>query len=166
MTGMKQIILLAGLLVAAPAMAQNSASPPPSTVDVQNAWARATTPNAQSGGIFLTLTDTGAPDRLVSVATPVAATAQVHQTTNDKGVMKMGAVPALDLPPGKPVELKPGGYHIMLMGLKQQLKPGATFPVTLTFAKAPSVTATVTVGKAGASGPVAADHMMGNMKMP
>jgi hypothetical protein len=163
---MKQMILVASLLAASPAMAQNSGALLPSSVDVQNAWARATTPHAQSGGIFLTLTDKGAPDRLVSVVTPVAAIAQVHQSVNDNGVMKMNAVPTLDLPPGKPVELQPGGYHIMLMGLKQQLKPGETFPVTLTFAKAPPVTATVTVGKAGASGPDTADHSMGNMKMP
>ncbi|HEY2132135.1 MAG TPA: copper chaperone PCu(A)C, partial [Acetobacteraceae bacterium] len=148
---MKQMILVASLLAVSPAMAQNSAAPSPSSVAVQNAWARATTRNAQSGGIFLTLTDKGAPDRLVGVTTPVAAMAQLHQSVNDNGVMKMDAVPALDLPPGKPVELKPGGYHIMLMGLKQQLKPGDTFPVTLNFAKAPQVTATVTVGKAGAS---------------
>jgi hypothetical protein len=85
---------------------------------------------------------------------------------DDKGVMKMDAVPTLDLPQGKPVTLKPGGYHIMLMGLKQQLKPGDQFPVTLTFASAPPVTATVTVGKAGASGPAAMGNGMGNMKMP
>jgi hypothetical protein len=163
---MKQMILVAALLAASPAMAQTS-SPPSSTVQVQGAWARATTPHAQSGGIFLTLTDQGAPDRLVGAATPVATTAEVHQTANDHDVMKMEAVPTLDLPPGKPVALTPGGYHIMLMGLKQQLKPGDTFPVTLTIAKAPPVTTTVTVGKAGASGPVGGSDMnMSGMKMP
>jgi copper(I)-binding protein len=50
----------------------------------------------------------------------------------DAGVMKMGAVPSLDLPPGQAVELKPGGYHVMLMGLKQQLKAGESVPLTLT----------------------------------
>jgi hypothetical protein len=168
---MKQMILVAALLAASPAMAQTSGAPPSrapaSTVEVQSAWARATTPHADSGGIFLTLTDHGAPDHLVGAATPVAAMAAVHQTVNDHDVMKMEAVPVLDLPPGEPVALTPGGYHIMLMGLKQQLKPGDKFPVTLTFTNAPPVTATVTVGKAGASGAMGSSDMnMSGMKMP
>jgi hypothetical protein len=149
------MILAAALLVTTPALAQAP------SVQVDNAWARATTPHATSGGIFLTLTDHGAPDRLIGASTPAAATAQLHQTVDEQGVMKMNEAPSLDLPPGTPVELKPGGYHIMLTGLKRQLKPGETFPVTLTFAKAPPVTVTVTVGAAGASGPA-----MGTMKMP
>src|ERR1700688_1344038 len=153
---MKHMILAAALLVATPALAQAP------SVQVQNAWARATTPHAMSGGIFLTLTDHGAPDHLIGVSTPAAATPQLPQSVAAQGVMKMNEVPSLDLPPGKPVELKPGGYHIMLTGLKGQLKPGDTFPVTLTFNKAPPVTVTVTVGAAGASGPA----MMGTMKMP
>jgi periplasmic copper chaperone A len=153
---MRHMILAAALLVTTPTLAHAP------SVQVQNAWARATTPHAMSGGIFLTLTDNGAPDRLVGVSTPAAVTAQLHQTADDQGVMKMNEVPSLDLPPGKPVELKPGGYHIMLMGLKSQLKPGDMFPVTLTFAKAPPVTVTVTVGTAGASAP----PPMGTMKMP
>jgi copper(I)-binding protein len=153
---MRYKILAVALLSATPALAQAP------SVQVQDAWARATPPRAMSGGIFLTLTDSGAPDRLIGVSTPAAATAQLHQTVDDRGVMKMNEVPSLDLPPGKPVELKPGGYHIMLMGMKSQLKPGDTFPVTLTFAKAPPVTVTVTVGTAGASAPAT----MGTMKMP
>jgi copper(I)-binding protein len=105
------------------------------------------------------MTDTGAPDRLVGASTPVAAMAEVHETVNDNGVMRMRPVALLPLQPGKAVVLKPGGYHIMLMGLKQQLKDGDTFPVTLSFEKNGSVTATVHVGKAGAMGP-------GMMSMP
>jgi copper(I)-binding protein len=163
---LRHALLGIGLIISAPALAQTPTSAQPSNIQVQNAWARATTPHAQSGGIFLTVIDNGPADRLVGAATPVAATAQLHQTMDDKGVMKMDAVPTLDLPQGKPVALEPGGYHIMLMGLKQQLKPGDHFPVTLTFANAPPVTATVTVGKAGASGPEAMGDGMGNMKMP
>ncbi len=154
---MKYSLFAAALFVAAPALAQTQTP----EVQVQSAWARATTPHAASGGIFLTLTDHGAPDRLVGAATPAADKAEVHQTVNDGGVMKMDATPSLDLPTDKAVTLAPGGYHIMLLGLKRQLKPGDTFPVTLTFAKAKPVTATVTVGSAGASGPA-----MEGMKMP
>jgi copper(I)-binding protein len=155
---MRHLVLAAALLVAVPGLARAQ------TVQVENAWARATAAGAMSGGIFLTVTDTGAPDRLLGASTPVAATAQLHETVNDNGVMRMRPVAGLPLEAGKPVVLKPGGYHVMLMGLKQQLKPGDTFPVTLTFEKAAPVTATVTVGNAGASVPP-----MGNMpamKMP
>jgi len=145
----KHILLAAALLAAVPALAQTPAAP----VEVQNAWARSTAAGAKAGGVFLTITDKGAPDRLIGASTPVAATAEVHETVNDKGVMHMRPVAALPLQPNDPVTLKPGGYHIMLMGLKQQLKDGETFPVTLTFEKAGAVTTTVHVAKAGAMGP-------------
>ena len=142
---MRIVAFAAAMLIAAPALAQTPA------VQVDHAWARATAASAKAGAIYLTLTDTGAPDRVIGASTPVAATAEVHETINDNGVMRMRPVPALALETGTTVVLKPGGYHVMLMGLRQQLKPGDTFPVTLTFAQAPPVTATVTVGTAGAS---------------
>jgi len=147
---LKFVVLAAALATASPAAG--------SAVQVQDGWARATAAGAPSGAIYLTLTDTGAADQLVGVSTPVAATAEVHETTNDNGVMRMRPVKALALTPGQPVTLKPGGYHIMLMGMKQQLKPGDSFPVTLTFQHSAPVTATITVTKAGAMGP--------GMKMP
>jgi copper(I)-binding protein len=142
---MQHVLLAAGLLTIAPTQAPQ--------VEVQNAWARATAAGAKAGGIFLTLTDKGPPDHLVAASTPVAAMAEMHETVNDNGVMRMRPVPSLPLTPNQPVELKPGGYHIMLMGLKQQLKDGDTFPVTLNFDKSGSVTVTVHVEKAGAMGP-------------
>ena len=69
--------------------------------------------------------------QLVGVSTPVAGVAEVHEMTMEGDVMKMRAVPALDLPAGRAVELKPGGYHLMLMELKGSLKPGSTVPLTL-----------------------------------
>lgn len=144
---MRRSLLALAILVASPALAQAPA------IEVGAPWARATAPSARAGGLFLTLTDRGTPDRLLGASTPVAATAEIHRTVNENGVMKMLPVDGIDLAPGKPVEFKPGGLHIMLIDLKKQLKPGDTFPVTLTFAKAPPVTATVTVGAAGASGP-------------
>jgi len=150
---MQHILLAAALLTAAPTDAQTQ------PIEVQNAWARATAAGAKAGGVFLTITDKGEPDRLVGASTPVAAVAEVHETVNDNGVMRMRPIPALPMQPGQPVVLKPGGYHIMLMGLKQQLKDGETFPVTLNFEKAGSITTTVHVAKAGAMGP-------GTMSMP
>jgi periplasmic copper chaperone A len=145
------IILAAALMTAAPASAQ--------PIEVQNAWARATAAGAKAAGIFVTITDKGGPDRLVGASTPVAAMAEVHETINDNGVMRMRPIPALPLQPGQAVVLKPGGYHIMLMGMKQQLKDGETFPLTLNFEKAGAITTTVHVAKAGAMGPEMAPGM-------
>ena len=143
---MRRVVVAAALIVAVPAWAWAQG------VQVENAWARATAASAMSGGVFLTVTDTGAPDRLVGASTPVAATAELHETIDDNGVMRMRPVAGgLALETGKPVVLKPGSYHLMLMGLRRQLKPGDNFPISLTFEKAGTVTATVTVGTAGAS---------------
>ncbi len=144
---MKQFFLPAFLLAAAPALAQGAG------VEVQNAWARATAPHAEAGGVFLTLTDHGAADRVLGASTPAAATAELHETVEDHGVFRMKPIDALPLAPNASVALKPGGLHVMLFGLKQQLKSGDQFPLSLRFEHAPPVTVTVTVGTAGASGP-------------
>ena len=144
--------LLAALLLAAPSWAQAQGA------TVERPWARATAPSARAGGVFLTLKPGVAPDRLVGAASPVAELAELHRTVNEGGVMKMLPVEALPVEPGKSVELKPGGLHIMLMGLRRPLKQGETFPITLTFEKAPPVTATVTIAGPGASGPAMDMH--------
>ena len=87
-----------------------------------------------NGAVYVTLSNSGSqPDALVSASTDVAQTAELHQTTRDGGVMKMRPVKAIPVPAGGKTELKPGGYHIMLMGLKQDLKPGEKVAVTLKF---------------------------------
>lgn len=139
--------LAAALLFAAPAWAQTP------SIAVTNAWARATASSQKVGGAFLTLTATGAADTLVSASSPAADMVALHETMNDQEVMKMQSVETLELAPGKPVELKPGSYHLMLMGLKQKLDEGGNFPLTLNFAKAAPITVTVKVGKAGALNP-------------
>ena len=119
-------------------------------IHVDRAWSRAAVAGHE-GVVYLTITDTGTPDTLTGVTTPVAAEATLHQSPEDHGVMKMRPVVALPIEPGKPVTLAPNGYHIMLSGLKQALKQGDSFPVTLSFAKAGQVTATAMVEKAGAT---------------
>lgn len=69
--------------------------------------------------------------RLVSADSPVANVVEIHEMIMDGSVMKMNAIPGLDLPAGKLVELKPGGYHVMLMGLKQQVKDGDEVPISI-----------------------------------
>jgi copper(I)-binding protein len=116
-----------------------------SGIGFEHVWARPTAGAATSGAIYFTVTNQGSPDELVGASTPVAAIAAVHETINDQGVMKMRPVPSVVLEPGKPVTLKPGGYHVMLTGLKGALKPGDSFPLTLTFVHAQPITVTAKV---------------------
>ena len=118
---MKRITLAALMFAAFPVMAQ---------VTVKDPWVRATVSAQKATGAFMQITS--AQDaRLVEAKSPVAGVVEVHEMVMEKDVMKMRAVKSLDLPAGKTVELKPGGYHVMLMDLKEQMKEGATVPLTL-----------------------------------
>lgn len=100
-------------------------------VDVKNAWVRTAVPGQKATGSFMQLT-AREPLMLVAVRTPVAGLAEVHEMKMDGEVMRMRALPGgLALPAGKAVDLKPGGYHVMLLDLKQPLPAGSTVPLTL-----------------------------------
>lgn len=120
---MKKLLALTLLTLsfALPAVAQ---------VKVDDPWVRATVPQQRATGAFMQLT---APDgaRLLGAQSPAAAVVEIHEMTMENDVMRMRAIEALDLPAGKTVELKPGGYHVMLIDLKAQAKEGDTIPVTL-----------------------------------
>ena len=119
----KQVFtLFAAGLFAGGALAQVSVSQP---------WVRATVPQQTSSGAFMQL-QSAAPARLVGVASASAARAELHKMQMRENIMRMSAVDAIELPAGKRVDLSSGGYHIMLLGLKQQLKEGDTVPLTLT----------------------------------
>lgn len=157
------LALSAGFILAASAIAA-----PAQTGDIQikNAWARATPGGAQTAAAYVTVEST-AGDRLTGVSTPAAQNAEIHSMTMEGSVMKMRQVDGIDLPAGKPVTLKPGGYHIMLTGLAKPLKEGDSFPLTLDFAKAGKRQVTVAVGKIGAMGPGGqAGGNMPGMAMP
>ncbi len=117
------------------------------------AWSRPTASAAMAGVVYVTVTDSGAPTTLVSVSTPIAAQAQMHQSLMQNGMMEMLPVKSLPIAPGAPITFSPGGYHIMLMGLSQPLSAGQTFPLTLTFADGGRVTTTVTVQSMTAGAP-------------
>jgi copper(I)-binding protein len=164
---MLRAILVAGFLVVGATtigFAQTMTSAP---ITVERAWARATPGTITTGGAYMIVIDHGtAPDRLIGVATPIAGKAEVHETTNENGVMKMRMVDGVTVEPGKSLELKPGGYHVMMTDLKQPLKEGDSFPLTLTFEKAGSIAVTVKVGKVGAMAPTQdAPAAMPGMKM-
>ena len=114
------------------------ASAQPAAVKVDGAWARATVQGQQGTGAFMNIT-AAQGTRLVGVSTPVAGVAEVHEMKMDGDVMKMRAVPALELPAGKTVQLKPGSYHLMLMDLKRPLLKDSTVPLTLRFKNAAGV---------------------------
>ena len=160
---MRTLLITAMIAVPLAAFAQQSG------IQVDHVWSRAA-PAGHEGVVYLTITDTGPADTLTGASTPVAAMAELHETINDNGVMKMRSVASVPITPGKPVTLAPRGYHIMLMDLKQPLKEGDSFPVTLSFAKAGQVTATASVAKAGAAAMPGMDHGsmggMGTMPMP
>lgn len=120
-------VAVAAMTVAVPCVAQAQ------TLDVKGAWARATVQGQKATGAFMTLTSRDA-GKLVSVSSPVAGVVEVHEMKMDGDVMKMRAVDGgLDLPAGQAVELKPGGYHVMLMDLKLPLQKDTTIPMTLVF---------------------------------
>jgi periplasmic copper chaperone A len=119
-------------------------------ISVDSAYARATAPGQPAGGGFLTLVNAGADDRLVSASSEAAASVELHVMSMRGDVMQMRQVDAIAIKAGQTVELKPGGYHLMLMGLKAPLKAGSSFPLTLKFEKAGEVTVSVKVEAAGA----------------
>jgi copper(I)-binding protein len=118
---MKKLLAAAALLCAAAAHAQ---------VTVDKPWVRTTVAQQTTTGAFMTIT-AAQGGKLVAASSPVAASVQVHETKMDGNVMKMRPVAALVLPAGKPVELKAGTYHMMLMGLKAPVKFGDVVPITL-----------------------------------
>jgi copper(I)-binding protein len=132
---------------------------------ISQAWTRATPGNSKLGGGFLTIENKGsAPDKLIGVSGDVAGKIEVHEMKMDGGVMKMRPVEGgLTIDPGKTVKLAPGGYHLMMMDLKNPLKQGDKVPVTLQFEKAGNVAVTLDVEGVGAQGP--AGSSSGGMDM-
>lgn len=122
---------------------------------IESPYARATVPHQKSGGAYVTLENKGnQADRLTGAITPVAESVEVHTMSMDGNVMKMREAGSIELKPSAKIEMKPGqGYHLMLIGLRQTLKAGDRFPLTLTFEKAGKVEVSVEVrdmsGKAG-----------------
>ena len=107
-------------------------------VKVEGAWARPTVPGQQGGGGYLSITSAAA-DRVLGGSTPVAARFELHSMSMKGDVMEMRQVDTIELPAGQKVEFKPGGLHVMFIGLKQPLKLGSKVPVTLKLEKAGEV---------------------------
>ncbi len=122
---MKKLLITGLLAITAQAWAQTA-------VKVEDAWVRGTVASQKATGAFMRLTPV-ANARLVAVQSPVAGVAEIHEMAMENDVMKMRQIPGLDLAAGRTMELKPGGFHVMLMDLKQPLKGGEQVPITLVF---------------------------------
>ncbi len=108
------------------------------TVEVKDAWARTTVPGQKASGAFMKLTAREGT-RLVGASSPVAGVTEVHEMKMEGDIMRMRAIAGLDLPAGQTVELKPGGYHVMLLDLKTALRKDSSIPLTLVFKDAKGV---------------------------
>jgi copper(I)-binding protein len=149
MRGMKIISLFATLALAVPAAAKAPA------LHV-GGWARA---GAGSAAAYVSVHNGGrAADRLVGASSPLAARVTIHDSENVDGVMRMRAAGALPVAAGGRLAMKPGGLHVMLMGLKAPLRPGTKLPIVLRFEKAGLIRASLPVLPPGAQGPTAEDH--------
>ena len=115
-------VLMALVLVAPMAAAQS--------VSIANAWARATAPGQKTAGVYLDLRS-NSDTAVVAAGSPLAAGAELHSMTMQDGVMRMRPLPRIDLPAGRTVRLAPNGMHLMLVGLKRELKAGEKLPIVL-----------------------------------
>ncbi|AXS39587.1 copper chaperone PCu(A)C [Breoghania sp. L-A4] len=124
-------------------------------IKLETPWTRATPGAAKAGGGFMTITNTGTePDRLVTGASPRAAKVEFHEMSVNDGIMVMREVDGgIEIPAGATVELKPGGTHVMYMGIESPFKMGETVPTTLTFEKAGTIDVDFSVEKIGAKTP-------------
>src|SRR4030088_31386 len=124
-------------------------------IEIRQPWTRATPPTAESGGGFLVLTNTGTtPDRLIAVKSLAADKAEIHEMKMEGNDMRVRELEkGIELPPGATVELKPGGFHIMFMGLKAPFAKDAKVPLTLVFEKAGSIDVDLMVQAMGAQPP-------------
>jgi len=131
------ILLLAICSISLPVGAEES-------VRVLDAWARASILASRPGAAYVTI-ESASDDRLLGVTTPAADHVMIHAVESDGDISRMKHVAVLEIPAGQRVTLAPGGMHMMLMGLQDKLREGATFPMTLSFEKAGEIIVEVAV---------------------
>ncbi|MBX9700841.1 MAG: copper chaperone PCu(A)C [Acetobacteraceae bacterium] len=154
-------LLLAALAAALPLDA-GAQHPPAETragdLVIAQAWSRAAAQGGQGAG-YLRISNGGTqPDRLLAASSPAAGRMELHSMIRDGEVMRMREAAAIDIPAGGTVELRPGGLHLMFVGLTQPLRQGETVPVTLRFERAGEVTLPFAIQAAGARGPAHHRH--------
>jgi hypothetical protein len=165
MISIRRTLILLALAATLPATSAHAEDVKAGDLVITQGWSRATPGGAKTGGGFLTIENKGAaPDKLIGASADVAGKVEVHEMAMNDGVMKMRPVEGgLAIDPGKIVKLAPGGYHLMMMDLKNPLKQGEKLPVTLQFEKAGKVAVMLDVQGVGAPAP--AGGSMGGMDM-
>ena len=146
----RRILITAALAAAAtPALAHDYTQ---GDLRIGHPWSRAAGANTNGAG-FMTIRNTGAqPDRLLSASTPIARVVELHTHIREGDVMRMRPVADIPLPAGETVRLRPGGLHVMLIGLNEPLRQGAEVPLTLRFERAGEVRVMLAIEAAGARG--------------
>jgi copper(I)-binding protein len=140
---MRDALFLLALL-ATPALAQ---------IEIENAWARATPPGAETAAGYMTIRNrSSSPDRLIRVASPLAARVEMHVHLHDGDVMRMRQVKGYDIPANGSLELKSGGAHLMFVDIQRPFKEGEKIPVTLRFERAGERKVVFNVGRIDATG--------------
>lgn len=128
------------------------------SITVGHPWARASAPAAPAGAAYMVLENTGVEvDRLVAASSPRAEEVELHTHSMDGGIMRMRPVIAVEVAPGEPTVLRPGGLHVMLIGLTRPLVEGETFPLTLEFEEAGTIEVDVQVEAIGTMTPSEAE---------
>jgi copper(I)-binding protein len=151
---MARFALALSLSVLLPALAAAQ----PAQLDVKNVWTRASVGSAGNAAVFMTITSK-VPDRLIAASTAAAKKTDLMTMAAAGGAMEMKHLKAIDIPANRPVSLNAGGLHVWLAGLKQPLKAGQSFPLTLSFEKAGRRAVTVSVIRAGAAAPMSSMGM-------
>ena len=139
---MRAILFGLPLAFAATAFAADSSS-----LRIEQPWAAETPPAARTGAAYLNIVNSGEADRLLGAKAEVARQVEMHTTTMDGNMMRMREVEALEVPGGATTALEPGGLHIMLIDLRQPLRAGQSFPLTLQFEKAGTLDVQVPIRK-------------------
>lgn len=137
-TNLFRQLIIAATFIGTAAYAQTTTSAHVPDIEIKNAWVRVAVPGQSATGAFMQIT-AKEENQLIQASSPVAAITEVHEMAIENDIMKMRAIPALTLPAGRTVELKPGSYHIMLLDLKQPLAKDQQVPLTLTFKNASGV---------------------------
>ena len=132
------VLISIGALVT---MAGCQAAPVGPQIECHDVWGRTSPKSATNGAVYLVIENKGSEaDRLIGASSPVAETVELHEHIEEDGVMKMRPIEGLDIPARGQVELKPGGYHVMLIGLLETLEVGDGISVTLMFEKSGEIT--------------------------
>ena len=156
---MKRNRLIAALALFALAAVSGAWAQTKGNLEIEHPWARATPPGASVGGGFATVRNAGVePDKLIGASSPAADHVELHVMSMDNGIMRMRQVPSFAVPARGELTLKPGGKHLMFLGLKRPLKPGEKVPVKLRFERAGEVQVQLEVGSMGQMAPMPMRH--------